>query len=110
MPARHRSAPRASCVCAERCVHGTIPGDGFRLRRVRFGAIIGHNWYEGCGGPRRAGRLYVSICNFQGLEVKLSGAFAGYFAVVLLIIANHTVLMPAEFQMWTVTGQVVDEN
>jgi hypothetical protein len=46
----------------------------------------------------------------QGLEIKLGGAFAGYFAVVLLIIINHSVLMPVQFQMWTVTGQVVDEN
>jgi hypothetical protein len=46
----------------------------------------------------------------QGLEIKLSGAFAGYFAVVLLIVANHTVLMPVQYQVWTVTGQVQDEN
>jgi hypothetical protein len=46
----------------------------------------------------------------QGLEIKLSGAFAGYFAVVLLIIMNHNVLIPVEFKMWTVTGQVVNEN
>jgi hypothetical protein len=46
----------------------------------------------------------------QGLEIKLSGAFAGYFAVVLLIIMNHAVLMPVQYQAWTVTGQVQDEN
>ena len=46
----------------------------------------------------------------QGLEIKLSGAFAGYFAVVLLIIMNHAVLMPVQYQPWTVTGQVQDED
>jgi hypothetical protein len=46
----------------------------------------------------------------QGLEIKLSGAFAGYFAVVLLIVMNHAVLIPVQYQMWTVTGQVVDES
>ena len=46
----------------------------------------------------------------QGLEIKLSGAFAGYFAVVLLIIMNHAVLMPVQYQARTVTGQVQDED
>jgi hypothetical protein len=46
----------------------------------------------------------------QGMEIKLGGAFAGYFAVVLLIVANHNVLIPVQYQLWTVTGQVVDEN
>jgi hypothetical protein len=46
----------------------------------------------------------------QGLEIKLSGAFAGYFAVVLLIVANQKALIPAQYKQWTVTGQVVDEK
>jgi hypothetical protein len=46
----------------------------------------------------------------QGLEIKLSGAFAGYFAVVLLIVANQKTLIPAQFKQWTVTGQVVDDK
>jgi hypothetical protein len=46
----------------------------------------------------------------QGLQIKLSGAFAGYFAVVVLILANHKVLIPSPVQVWVVTGDVVDEN
>ncbi len=49
----------------------------------------------------------------QGLEIKLSGAFAGYFAVVLLVIANSKALLPPVpqgYQVWKVTGQVVDET
>lgn len=46
----------------------------------------------------------------QGLEIKLGGAFAGYFAVVLLIVANQKTLIPAQYKQWTVTGQVMDEK
>lgn len=46
----------------------------------------------------------------QGMEIKLGGAFAGYFAVVLLIVANQKALIPAQYKQWTVTGQVMDEN
>ena len=47
----------------------------------------------------------------QGLNINLSGAFAGYFAVVVLIIASHKILFPAPvppYQVWEVSGQVVD--
>jgi hypothetical protein len=46
----------------------------------------------------------------QGLEIKLGGSFAGYFAVVLLIVAYHTVLLPSPVQVWVVTGEVQDET
>ncbi len=46
----------------------------------------------------------------QGMEIKLGGAFAGYFAVVLLIIANQKTLIPLQYKQWTVTGQVVNAN
>jgi hypothetical protein len=55
----------------------------------------------------------------QGLEIKLSGAFAGYFAVVVLVLVNHTILIPPipvppppppTYEMWYVTGQVTDED
>jgi len=46
-----------------------------------------------------------------GIDIKLGGAFAGYFAVVALIIANHNSLFPAaQYQLWTVTGTVTDGN
>jgi hypothetical protein len=110
------------------------------LRRAGIGAIIGHDsfiqepWWAAfvLGGDMFQ---FATLCfvillpiipafilfkalpatgsvdgKLQGLEIKLSGAFAGYFAVVLLIIANHTVLIPVQFKMWTVVGQVVDEN
>lgn len=44
---------------------------------------------------------------FQGLEVKLGGAFAGYFALVLLVVASHSVWQPSpRSQVWTVDGQL----
>jgi hypothetical protein len=52
----------------------------------------------------------------QGMEIKLGGAFSGYFAVVVLVLANHAYLMPMPlappppYQVWYVTGQVTDES
>lgn len=43
----------------------------------------------------------------QGLEVKLGGAFAGYFALVVLVLASHSVWQPSlRSQVWTVDGQL----
>ena len=52
----------------------------------------------------------------QGLDIKLGGSFAGYFALVLLIIANHAVLVPLPppppppYQVWEVSGRVLNEQ
>ena len=52
----------------------------------------------------------------HGLDVKLKGGFAGYFAMVLLILVFHKSLFPAmaapvaPFQVWYVTGHVTDAN
>jgi len=48
---------------------------------------------------------------FQGLNINLGGAFAGYFAVVVLVIASHSILFPTPippYQVWEVSGQVTD--
>ncbi len=48
---------------------------------------------------------------FQGLQVKLGGAFAGYFAVLLLITYTHGVWAPPPvYQVWEVSGQVTDDR
>jgi len=45
----------------------------------------------------------------QGLTIKLSGAFAGYFAVVVMVFATHSVWNPAAtYQAWEVYGQLKD--
>jgi|SRR5580692_205307 hypothetical protein len=47
----------------------------------------------------------------QGLQLKLGGAFAGYFAVLLLITYTHSVWAPPPaFQVWEVSGQVTDDT
>jgi hypothetical protein len=50
----------------------------------------------------------------KGMEIKLGGAFAGYFALVFLIISElpkiKEVVNPASAQVWDVVGQIVDEN
>src|SRR5215813_4430221 len=51
---------------------------------------------------------------FQGLEIKLGGAFAGYFALVLLVLYtkdtwNPPPPPPSAF-VWRLSGQVVDSN
>ena len=51
---------------------------------------------------------------FHGLEIKLGGAFAGYFLLVVLIIAElpriTNVVDPETSQIWRVEGQLVDEQ
>jgi hypothetical protein len=48
----------------------------------------------------------------QGFTVNLGGAFAGYFAVVVLVIASHNILFPRPqpYQVWELSGTVTDEN
>jgi hypothetical protein len=51
---------------------------------------------------------------FQGLRIDLSGAFAGYFALVLLVLSTHSVWNPPPpppgYQVWTVSGRVTDND
>lgn len=49
---------------------------------------------------------------FQGLQMKLGGAFAGYFILVVLIFyTKNTIWDPVpSYQVWTVTGTVADTN
>lgn len=51
---------------------------------------------------------------FQGLEIKLSGAFAGYFAVILLIFYHYDQLFPAppppSAAVWHLSGQIVNNS
>jgi hypothetical protein len=48
------------------------------------------------------------------MEIKLGGAFAGYFALVLLIIAElpriNDVVNPSPSQVWIVEGQLLKED
>jgi hypothetical protein len=47
----------------------------------------------------------------QGLQIKLGGAFAGYFAVVLLVFFTHSIWAPPPvFQVWELDGTVTDES
>jgi hypothetical protein len=46
-----------------------------------------------------------------GMKLQLGGAFAGYFAVLLVLLNSFkTSIVPTQNVMWTVTGHVVDEN
>jgi hypothetical protein len=54
-----------------------------------------------------------------GLKIKLSGAFAGYFAVVALVFSTHNIWNPLppppvppplSYQVWELSGTVTDEN
>jgi hypothetical protein len=54
---------------------------------------------------------------FQGMGIKLSGAFAGYFALFLVIIhylepiRDVTIPQPSQLiQVWNVEGQLTDEQ
>jgi hypothetical protein len=48
---------------------------------------------------------------FQGMDLKLSGAFAAYFALVLLILSTHSIWNPpVYYQVWQVSGTVTDEG
>lgn len=47
----------------------------------------------------------------QGLRIDLSGAFAAYFALVVLVLSTHSVWNPPPppaSQVWTVSGRVTD--
>jgi hypothetical protein len=46
----------------------------------------------------------------QGLNIKLGGAFAGYFALLILVFSTHKIWNPAPGEIWEVSGKVVDEN
>ncbi|HEU5402667.1 MAG TPA: hypothetical protein VFU86_14995 [Terriglobales bacterium] len=43
---------------------------------------------------------------FKGFELKLGGAFAGYFALVVLVL--YTIPPPPKAEVWQVDGQIVD--
>src|SRR5579863_6081769 len=51
---------------------------------------------------------------FHGLEIKLGGAFAGYFLLVVLVIADlpriRSVIEPETSQVWTVEGRLFDQS
>jgi len=51
---------------------------------------------------------------FQGQTIKLGGAFAGYFAVLLLVFMTRDAWSPprpaSAYQVWQVDGALVDEN
>jgi hypothetical protein len=47
----------------------------------------------------------------QGLNIKLGGAFAGYFALLLLVFSTHSIWNPAPAaQVWEVSGSLVAED
>jgi hypothetical protein len=47
----------------------------------------------------------------KGFTIKLKGAFAGYFATVLLILATHSVWNPPPaYQVWEIDGVITDSN
>jgi hypothetical protein len=53
----------------------------------------------------------------QGLNINLGGAFAGYFAVVVLVISTHNIVfppppppLPPAYQVWEISGQVTDQD
>jgi len=45
---------------------------------------------------------------FHGMQIKLSGAFAGYFLLVLVILFWPR--PKAAYEVWTVKGQIQDQN
>src|SRR5437588_3261868 len=48
---------------------------------------------------------------FKGMHIKLGGAFAGYFAVVLLVLGSHSLWAPPPaYQVWELSGRVTDEQ
>lgn len=49
----------------------------------------------------------------QGLTIKLGGAFAGYFALLVLVLSTHTFWNPPPVpasQTWDVEGQVLNDQ
>ena len=48
---------------------------------------------------------------FQGFKLKLGGAFAAYFVIILFVWASHPIWNPpAQFQVWELDGQVTDDQ
>lgn len=50
---------------------------------------------------------------FQGFKINLGGAFAAYFALVLVVLYTKNSVWdppPPMFQVWTVTGTITDNN
>lgn len=51
---------------------------------------------------------------FQGMEIKLGGSFAGYFALVLLVLHSKDMWNPPapkpSAYVWHLSGQVIDSN
>lgn len=48
---------------------------------------------------------------FKGLNIKLAGAFAGYFLVLLILVCLfHFRPQPEQYQVWRVFGKVSLEN
>jgi hypothetical protein len=49
----------------------------------------------------------------KGLKIKLGGAFAGYFSVVVLVLYTHNIwqprALPPAYQLWELNAQVTDE-
>jgi hypothetical protein len=47
----------------------------------------------------------------QGLKINLGGAFAGYFAMVVLVLSTHSIWNPPPmYQVWEVIGSVSDDQ
>lgn len=47
----------------------------------------------------------------QGLDLKLGGAFAGYFALLILVFSTHNIWNPSPAgQVWEVSGTVVADD
>lgn len=47
----------------------------------------------------------------QGLNIKLGGAFAGYFALLVLVFSTHNIWNPVPAgQVWEVSGTLVAED
>ena len=47
----------------------------------------------------------------QGLNIKLGGAFAGYFALLVLVFSTHNIWNPVRAgQIWQVKATLLDEN
>jgi hypothetical protein len=47
---------------------------------------------------------------FKGLKIKLSGAFAGYFLLVLLVFGFFVRPHPAKYEVWEVTGTLAPDQ
>src|SRR6185436_7938836 len=47
---------------------------------------------------------------FRGLNIRLSGAFGGYFLLVLLIFGFHYSQPNSQYEVWEVRGQIKTDN